>query len=262
MKIYVDLILILNFTFDFLLLLVVNIILRRNIPLYKIMIGAFIGSLSILFLFFKMSTFTLFILKIVISLIMILITFGYHNLKYLFRNLLYLYTASMILGGFLYFLNVEFSYKQTGLVFYHNGLSINFIFLIIFSPIILYIYIKQAIKLKNTYSNYYQISLFVKSKKLNLIGYLDTGLTLVDPIKKRPVLLVSKKDLKLDVSDLKTFYIPYQTINEKNILKAIIVDKVEIKGIGIKENVVVGIIEEEIKIDGINCILPEKLLEG
>ena len=72
----------------------------------------------------------------------------------------------MILGGFLYFLNVQFSYKQEGLVFYHDGLSINFIFLLIFSPLILYIYIRQGLTLKNNFSNYYKVNLYFNNKKI------------------------------------------------------------------------------------------------
>ena len=84
---------------------------------------------------------------------MVLITFNFKNIRYTLKNLFYLYITSVVLGGFLYFLNIEFSYKQVGLVFYHNGLSINFIVLIIASPIILFAYVKQAIYLKNNYSN-------------------------------------------------------------------------------------------------------------
>ena len=142
MKIYLDAIFMLNFCFDFILLLSVSIILRRNISIKRLLLGSFIGGLSIFILFIKINNFELFILKFIISLIMLLITFKYRNLKYTLRNLGFLYMNSIILGGFLYFLNVQFSYKQEGLVFYHNGLSVNFIFLVIISPIIIYIYIR------------------------------------------------------------------------------------------------------------------------
>lgn len=39
------------------------------------------------------------------------------------------------------------------------------------------------------------------------------------------------------------------------------VDKIEIDGL-IKEDVIVGILNEKIKIDGVNCLLNKKLLEG
>ena len=257
MKIYVDLLFFLNTAFDFLLLLTVNIILRRNVKLLRIMFGALFGGSSIFILFFKINSFELFILKILISIIMILITFKFKNKKYFFKNLFFLYTASMILGGFLYFLNVEFSYKQEGLVFYHNGLSINFIFLIITSPLILYIYIRQGIKLKTNYSKYYKVNIYIDNKKIRLTGFLDTGNKLKDPYSKKPIIIVNERLIK---NKKKYYYIPIKTINEESLIKCIKPDKIEIESIGYKD-AVIGLSKTKIDED-VDCILQESLLEG
>ena len=256
MKIYLDLVMILNFFFDFILLLSVSILLRRNANIYKLLLGSFLGGLSILFLFINISSIQLFIYKVIISIVMVLISFGYKSIKYTFKNLLYLYTASIILGGFLYFLNIEFSYKQTGLIFINNGLSINVIFLIIFCPFIIYIYVKQGLWLKSNYSNYYKVSLYIKDKIYNLNAFLDTGNNLVEPITKKPVILIDKK-----INCDNFFYIPYKTITNNGLIKCIKVDKIEINGI-FKYKVIVGLLDEKIKIDGIDCLLNKKLLEG
>ena len=86
MKIYLDLIMILNFGIDFILLLTVSIILKRNVSITRIMLGAFIGGLSILFFFFFLNNLLLFLLKFIISILMILTTFKYINLKYTLIN--------------------------------------------------------------------------------------------------------------------------------------------------------------------------------
>lgn len=256
MKVYLDLVMILNFFFDFILLLSVSILLRRNVSIYKILLGSFIGGLSILYLFMNISSLELFLFKIIISILMVLISFGYKSLKYTFKNLVYLYTASIILGGFLYFLNIEFSYKNIGLIFINNGLSINVIFLIIFCPIIIYIYVKQGLWLKTNYSNYYKINIYIDDKKYTLNAFLDTGNTLVDPITNKPVILIDKK-----ITTDKYFYIPYKTITNNGLIKCIKADKVEVNGIS-KYKVIIGLLDEKIKIDGINCLLNKKLLEG
>ena len=181
MKIYLDYIFFLNFIFDLLLLLSVSIILRRNIKFRKIILGALIGGLSIFSLFIKMNTITLFILKIIISIMMTLVTFSFKNINYTLKNLGYLYMSSMILGGILYFLNVQFSYHQEGLVFYHNGFSINLIVLIILSPIIIHTYVKQLLDLKTNYSKYYRVDIKYKNQILKLNAFLDTGNKLYDP---------------------------------------------------------------------------------
>ena len=259
MKIYLDLILFLNFTFDLLLLLSVSIILRRNIKFRRILLGSIIGALSILFLFMRLSSFTLFIYKFLISILMILVTFGFKNIRFTLKNLFYLYITSIVLGGFLYFLNLEFSYKQIGLVFYHNGLSINFIVLIIASPIILFFYVKQALYLKNNYSNYYKVDIYLKeNKKLSLTAFLDTGNKLIDPYRQRPIILVNKS--LIDVEKEKILLVPYNTVNNNGMLKCIVPEKIYIQNVGIKKKFLIGVMDE-INIDGVDCILNTKLLE-
>lgn len=257
MKIYLDLIFFLNFSFDFLLLLSVSFILRRNISIKRILFGALIGGLSIFLLFININDLLLFLFKVLVSIIMILVVFSYKNIKYTLKNLEYLYINSIVLGGFLYFLNNIFAYKHEGLIFYYEGLSINFLFLIIFSPIILYIYIKQLKELKISYSLYYKVDLYYdKLYKLN--AYLDTGNKLIDPITKKPVIIINDGIIK----KIKKYrMIPYVTIDGNSLLKCIKIKKLEIKDIGIFNDVIIGI-SKNIKMEGIDCILNQSLMEG
>ena len=258
MKIYLDLIMLLNFAIDFILLLTVSLILKRNIKITKIMLGAFIGGISILFLFFNINNILLFLLKLIISILMILITFGYKTIKYTLVNLLYLYMTSIILGGFLYLLNLEFSYKHIGIIFFNNGLSINFIFLIIFSPLILYIYIKQTKNLRYNYSNYYNIVIINKRKKYKYTAYMDSGNVLVDNLTNKSVILIDKRKLLFDIKEFRL--IPYMGVNGTNMIKVIKIDKLLFNN---KEysNVLLGIMDK-ISLDGVDVILNRKLLEG
>ena len=261
MKIYLDLVLILNFIFDFLLLISVSLILHRNTKLTSIMLGAFFGSFSILFLFLKINSFELFILKFIISIFMIIVAFGYRDIRYFFRNLIFLYLSSIILGGFLYLLNISFSYKNKGIVFINNGFSINFVILIIISPIILYIYIKESKNLKLNYSNYYLVELYITDTLvLKLNAYLDTGNKLVDPYKKRNIILVDKKKLIFDINEFKMVLVPYKTVNYEGILNCFKAKKLIINGKK-HTNFLVGIMDKSFNIDGVDCIINNKILE-
>ncbi|MFA5408364.1 MAG: sigma-E processing peptidase SpoIIGA [Bacilli bacterium] len=262
MKVYLDLILILNFLFDFMLLLVVGFLLKRHASLKRLLLGSLIGSLSIFFLFMDLSSLELFLLKVLISILMVIISFKFRDIKYTFRNLLYLYSSSIIIGGCLYLLNIEFSYKQDGLIFYHNGLSINWIVLLITSPFILYMYLKQGLYLKNNYSNYYLVDIYLKDEIISVSAFLDTGNKLIDPYQRRPIILVSKRELNNYFTDEDIIMVPYETVNHHGLLKCIKPDKINIIGVGIKKNLLIGIAEEKIMIDGIDCILHTKLLEG
>ena len=168
--------------------------------------------------------------------------------------------TSILLGGFLYFLNNQFAYKKEGIIFYHNGLSINLIFLLIASPLILYAYIKEVKKLKNTYSNYYNITIFLKEKKYELIGFVDTGNTLKDPYTHKPVIFVNKKRIIYDINEFGMILVPYKTITEEGVISCIKADKIKIGNKKEKKNVLIAPIED-IKINGVDCILHKDLME-
>lgn len=263
MTVYLDLVLLLNFGFDLILLFTVAIILRRTTTLKRLILSSLIGSITIISMFIELNSLSLFLIKVLISIIMVLIAFKFRDLKYTLNNLFYLYTSSILLGGFLYFLNLEFSYKHDGLLFYYNGLSINVIILIFLSPIIIYAYIKQAKNLKNNYSNYYNIDIYLKNSEIiNATAFLDTGNKLQDPYKKRPIILLNNNKINFDINIERLLLVPYESLNNHGLLKCIIPEKIFIEGIGFRNNFLIGIANEEIKIDGVDCILSPKLIEG
>ena len=257
MKIYLDLVFFINFMFDLLLLLTVKIVLKRKIKWYRPILGALIGSLSLVILFLKINSFTLFLFKVFISILMILITFGFNNKSFFIKNILYLYFTSIIMGGFLYYLNLEFSYNNIGLVFFHNGFSINFILLIVLSPIILILYIKQDKQLKVINNYYYQVTIYYKNKVYSYNGYLDTGNKLYDPYFHKPIILLyDNKFPKID----KPIYIPYETLDHSGILSVFKADKIILDNKIIINKPLVAISNDSFKIDGIQVLLHKDYL--
>ena len=248
MTVYIDGLLFLNFYLDFLLLLTVVVILKRNVKLFRIILGAFLGSLTILVLFFEIGSLELFFIKIYLSFIMCIVCFGYHNLKSFLINVGCFYMVSILLGGFLYFLNITFSYKNNGLVFFNNGISVNALFLILVSPIVLYFYIKQMKMFKSKVVCFFKTNIYVGKKVLNLNGYLDTGNTL--SYKNRPVILTNIDNNFRN----KKIYIPYIVIGGSGVLECIKVRKVEVIGIGVFENVYLGF-SKDFKLAGADVLL-------
>lgn len=259
---YIDLVVLLNLFFDFFLLITVSVILRRNIKIRRIILGSIFGSLIIFTLFFNINNVLLFALKFILSLIMIFITFGIKDMKYNFNNVLYFYTTSIILGGFLYILKINLV-NYNNIIYINNiDLKLNYIVLVIFSPIILYIYMKQIKELKLHYSLTYKVKIYLKDNIINLNGYLDTANKLIDPYKKRGVIIVNSNVLKKYIENNNYFLVPYDTIDSHGILKCIKPNKVYIKGIGFRNNVVVAYSNTDYKMDGIDCILNNLILEG
>lgn len=193
---------------------------------------------------------------------MCLVGFSYKNIYYTFKNIIFLYITSIFLGGALYLLNIKFSYKQNGLIFYHNPFSINWIILLIISPIIIYIYIKQLKSLKCDYSNYYKVDIVLKNNlKIKCIGFLDTGNKLYDPYLKRPVLIIDGIKLKKINYD-NYIFVPIKTVSNTDFIKCIPIKELFINNKKINRKTLLGISNRKIKMDGVDCILHSKLLEG
>lgn len=254
MKIYLDYVFIINFFFDFLLLYGTSKILKKVLSLKRLLLGSITGTLTILFLFISLSSFELFLLKIILSTIIILVTFGK---KDLFKNLTYFYLLSIILGGTLYLFDITISYKNTGLIFTKNGYILNIVLIILSTPIIIYLYVKEHLSYKTTLSNKYNIEIYINDQKYILEAILDTGNTLTDPYKKRPVILIDKE---ISYKRKKIIYVPYKALNTEGVVPCIIPDKVTINNKEFK-NCLIGLSKEKFSLNGVTCILPNKFKE-
>lgn len=244
MIIYVDLVFFLNLIIDFLLLLSISIILKRNVKLYRIILGSLLGSISTLLVFFSINNLLLMIIKLIISISMVLVTFSYKDKNYFFNNLIYLYFMGILLGGFLYLLNIEAGYKS--------------ISLIAISPIILFIYAKKTKSLGVNYKFHYKVDLYYKDNLYKFNAFLDSGNKLYDQYKKRPIILIHEDKISFDYE--KGLLVPYHTASGDGLLKCIKVDKIIIDGKKEIPNILVGLSNDSFNIEGVNMILHTDIL--
>lgn len=254
MKIYIDLCLIINFFFDFLLLFGTSKILKRKVSLKRLLLGSFTASLTILMLFIRLNNFSLFILKLLLSILIILVTFGKNNLK---ENLIYFYILSITLGGTLYLLDITTTYNQTNLLIVKNKYSLNIIVILITTPIIIYLYIKEHLSYKLKISAKYNVILTINRKKYELEATLDTGNNLKDPYKKRSIILIDKN---INIKNNKVIYVPYKALNTEGVIPCILPEKVIINNNEYK-NILIGLSKDKLSINGTSCILPNSLKE-
>lgn len=238
MKVYLDLIILINFVYDFLILTSTSVLLKRNIPLKKIILGSLIGLFSICTLFLNLNNIVLLFFKFILSLIMVIFTFGNKNIC---ENTFYFYLITIIIGGSQYML--------TG-----NAYQVNIIMMIIISPIILGIYLYAMKKYKTDLKKIYDCIIIDKDNTYNLKGFMDTGNTLIDPITKLPVIMINKR---ISFKSNKIFYVPYKVINGESILKCIKVDKVFINSKEVE--VLLGLIDESVLNNHIDIILNENI---
>ena len=248
MTIYLDLLFLLNFIYDLLLLLTVSVTLKRNTKFKRILLGSFFGAISTFIILIPINKYLLLILKILSSVIMLIITYSFKNIKYFLNNLLYLYMTSVILAGFLYFLKLEF-----------NNLS--YLISLSIAPLILYLYINEQKKLKEIV-NYYKkvIITFKNNKTLSLNGFIDSGNKLKDPITGKYIILVNKKTLKGIYNIRSPMYVPIKTINNKSLLPCVSIKNIIIDN-KTYNNYLLGISDTFNGFDNINCLLNYHLLE-
>lgn len=246
MKMYIDLFFIFNFIIDFIITLSVSIILKRKSSYIRIILSSLLGGLSSLLLFTSLNKILIEIISIVI---MVVISFGYKGIRYVIKNILYMYILSTLLGGIIYLFNIKVS----------NNVFFSYLIIIIIVIEVMVLYIKENKKMKNIYNNYYKVDIYFKSNdKLSLIGFVDTGNNLYDPYKKRPIILISNKYYRDDNFIL----VPYHTLSGNGLLKCIKPDIIFIEGIGYKGNVLVGFSDSPNLIDGIDVILHKDVMKG
>ena len=154
----------------------------------------------------------------------------------------------------MYLINDSLGYKVDSFIFINNGYSINIIILLIISPIIIYLYIKEFMKLKKRINTIYNVVIKFKNKKINIEGFLDTGNKLVDPYFHRPIILLNKK--YIDIKKLNIIYVPFNSLNNNGILKCVIPEYILIENKKI-DKCLIGI-SENLKYD---CILNERIID-
>ena len=252
--IYLDLVFILNFIYDFLLLVTTGLILKRIFSIKRIFLSSLMGSICVFLLFLEVSSFVLFILKILISIIMVYISFGKRNI---FTNIMYLYMNSIILAGFIYFLNIELSYSRSNLTYYFTGFNINYLVVLIFAPIILFIYFKQMKVLKERINLVYNVEIILLDNSIiTLTGFIDSGNRLKDPTTNKYIIIVDKN---IFISG-NYMLVPFNSVNKSGLLKCYKIKCIKING---KEftNYLVGVSDNDIKVSEESCILNYKLME-
>lgn len=248
MTVYIDLVCIINFIYDFLILLTVSFTLKRNRKIYYYILSSLIGVLSIFLLFLKINNIVLFLLKILISIIMVIVAFGYKSIKYTISNIIYFYMVSIILAGFLYLIKGNSS-----------NFNLNYIVLLIIGPIILLIYYKSNKKLKNTYSDYYKIKIVFDNIEYNLVSFYDNGNNLKDPISKKSIIIVGNNRLEKIYNIRSPVYVPVITVKGTHLMKCFKPSYIILNDKKIY-NYLIG--ESSIKFnDGVECLLNKSLKE-
>ncbi len=198
--VYLDVIWLLNFLVDSLLIWMTAIFLKRNIHLARILLGGLIGSLLIILSITPLATLANHPLsKIGISVIMILFAFGFKRLNYFISGLMTLYFSTFLMGGILigihYLLNFDIELQSAVLVNSIQGYGdpISWLFVMIGFPAAWHFSQRSTnrITVSNlVYDVLVDVDVVINDIEFSLKGLIDSGNNLYDPISKMPVMIV------------------------------------------------------------------------
>lgn len=248
-NIYIDVYFGFNFLMDFLVILILEIIVKSKKAVVRGIISSIVGSLyAVILLVFNMKGGMIYFLTyIVISEIMLWISLGKQTIKDNLKNIIILYGITFFMNGIINLLYYGFDGSQNIVMRANNTYygKIN-IFIVLIIGVILCIVIKKysdsITKYIKNLGNIYKVSVVLGSKEIELKALRDTGNSLVEPMTGKPVSIVEKNTVNQFKNEtIKYLLIPYNSVGKKHgLLEAFIADKISVDGIEI-EKAIIGI---------------------
>ena len=186
MTLYIDIIFIENLVINFFLLKAVTVLLRLKCKNIRLLIGAFVGGIYVIAMvlwpdriFFRYSS------KILLSVIMVFISFKPQSLKMFFKSLIVFLMSTFVLAGILMAIDTTYTGVQIG------NVIVSFLLLVM-----IFLLLREWIMKK--YKNCdYNIKIWFSQQNVTLPAIVDTGNFLMEPMTRTPVIIVEIKALKL-----------------------------------------------------------------
>ncbi len=194
--IYIDVLFLLNFVVDYILLLATARITGEVFTRLRLALGALVGAIYAAMLFVPgLIWLSHFLCKISVAVLMILVSFGSH--KRFFRVFLVFIGASTALGGLVLALQLV---EAGGLTIKNGVLYTGFdLRLLLVTVILCYLGLRLAFERAARHGgarkDLYSVQIELLGKKLTLTALLDTGNTLTDPANNQPVMVVQADTL-------------------------------------------------------------------
>lgn len=200
MKIYLDIILFENLCMNYIILFATGIVMKRNIKHTRIIIASLIGSVYAIIIYLNITKIASnIIMKIILSIIMVWLSFAEPKCKMLLRDVLMFYLISFVFGGcsfaLIYFISPEN-------VKINNGVLVGLypIKVTLLAGVVAFIIIQIAFRItKNKLSATDMMCIVeveINNKKKRIKTLVDSGNMLKDPINGYPVIVVEENAIE------------------------------------------------------------------
>lgn len=240
-EVYMDLLFLVNFLMDYILLLIVKFILKVRVSWGRVCAGALLGSVLscvVVALHLSIAPLKMVLFYAVVPIVMLIVTMPLRDLCSICRALLALYISGMVLGGVFEALA---QYVQVGSLFFALAVASYYI-----SSGVL----KVLMRLLHFGETHCEVVLCHGSHKCHARAIIDTGNHLTDEWSGKAVSIITAdmaKQLFGETMPDKIRYIPYRTIGEETkVLPVVTIDGIVLMGNRERyyENPVIGISEE------------------
>ena len=194
MTIYIDVVLIENLIMNYIILLATGLILKIRIKHIRLIIGSFLGAIyTIIGYIGILEIYSSFILKIILSIMIVYIAYYPQSLKKMWKELLFFYLTSFVFGGVAF--SLIYIVKPQEIIM-KNGLFLGTYPLktVILGAIVAFIIIVTAFKIiKSKISKkdlICEVIVEIENEKITTKALIDTGNMLKEPITNTPVVVI------------------------------------------------------------------------
>lgn len=196
MTIYVDVVLMENLIMNYIILLATGLILKIKIKHIRLILGSLLGAIYTIVAYTGfLKIYSNFILKIILSVIIVYIAYNPQTVKTLSKELLFFYLTSFVFGGaafaLIYIVKPQDILMKNGLFLGTYPLKT-----VILAAIVAFIIIITAFKIikrKMTKKDMiYKIEVKLNGKIIRTKALVDTGNMLKEPITNLPVVVIER----------------------------------------------------------------------
>lgn len=263
--IYIDILFIINFFINFLLLEVTAKLTKKNAKLYRLIISSAVGGAYSFIMFVdELPEIVLAISKIIVAFVMVLIAFSFHRVSSFFlTSIVFLFSSFVFLGvivGLYYLTKTDMIVINNSTVYFDigaRGLLLSAFVAYLLSCLIVRLHNKRLSK-----TDVYSIEIFNENLSVKLNALVDTGNKLYEPFSNSPVIVVDKKKVEKLLGNSKCRYIPATTVSGETLLTAFKPEKIIIKSSGcetVVDNAYVAL-SNDVKANGFSAVINPMIL--
>ena len=274
-KIYVDVLFIINFIIDYILLSVTSLFARKRLKILNTVLASTVGGVfsSVIF-FVPVGVFFSAVFTFSAGLLMILIAFGKRSFLKILKDTAILYLVSLVTGGLAFSFLPKYNHIFNNGIIYADINAYSMLFVFVTSVIIIHSatgYVRRQ-KIKSSYI--YEITVERNGRSISDFAFFDSGNFLTDPISQKGVIVAEWKSVSPLFEETKItdaivknpqdfVYIGCKNLGATTGLYAFSPDKVTSEEMNFCEDFLVAVTETPLDRDGsYRMLLPNAAIFG